>query len=292
MVECVICKFKSHDLASHIKLYHKMKCSKYTEKYNSPFRSDHYLKNCSIRIQGEKNPGYQHGGKFSSLSDKFIHSDKVDKNEIISKISNSNKNNGNQSTTLKYWLNQGLTKDEAEKMLSDRQKTFSLEKCIEKYGEELGKLKWEERQKRWQKTLNDKPIEEIERIHRARLKSTKPYSNVSQKLFKSLVPHLKDKKVYFATHENNLPKSSQEFFYVSKNKDKRFFFDFYYPEKNKIIEFDGDYWHGDERGNKERDAERDSILINEGFQILRITEREYRKDSLATIKKCMDFLNG
>jgi hypothetical protein len=39
--------------------------------------------------------------------------------------------------------------------LKERQATFSLKKCISKYGEIEGLKIFEDRQKKWQKTLND-----------------------------------------------------------------------------------------------------------------------------------------
>lgn len=38
-----------------------------------------------------------------------------------------------KSTTLEYWLKQGLSIEEAQKSLKERQSTFSKQKCIERY---------------------------------------------------------------------------------------------------------------------------------------------------------------
>lgn len=291
MVSCAICQLKANCLASHIVRMHKMTCKEYTEKYNLPTRSEKYLKGCSDRLKGDKNPGYQHGGKFSSLSDKFIYADSTDKKEIIEKITNSMKTSGKCSTTLKYWTDQGFSPEEAEQKLSERQTTFSKQICIKKYGAELGLEKWKDRQEKWQNTLNNKPPEEIEEINRKKLGFIKGFSKISQKLFKSLLPHLNGKKVYFANNDNKLNRKNQEFFYISPEKHK-FFLDFYCPETKKIIEFDGDYWHGEARGNQEKDRERDRVLTENGFQVLRVAERDYKKDPDKVIRDCVEFLNG
>jgi very-short-patch-repair endonuclease len=68
--------------------------------------------------------------------------------------------------------------------------------------------------------------------------------------------------------------------------------DFYHKPSKSIIEFDGDYWHGEKRGNKKRDADRDAILIKEGFRILHIRERDYKADPIKIVKDCVEFLNG
>ena len=57
------------------------------------------------------------------------------------------------SANLEYWMNKGFSKKEAIIKRSERQSTFSLEKCIEKYGEELGNKRWQKRQDKWINSL-------------------------------------------------------------------------------------------------------------------------------------------
>lgn len=86
-------------------------------------------------VKGDKNPAYQHGGKFSPFSDKFIHADKIDIPELYKQVAKTRSDNNNDITTIEYWLKKTEGNlDEAEKLLSERQSTFSLEKCIEKHG--------------------------------------------------------------------------------------------------------------------------------------------------------------
>ena len=47
---------------------------------------------------------------------------------------------------IKYWVNKGYSEDEAKQKVSERQRTFTLEKCIEKYGEVEGVKRFEKRQ--------------------------------------------------------------------------------------------------------------------------------------------------
>lgn len=72
-------------------------------------------------------------------------------------------NNGlltiNYNTKIEYFLNQGFTEEESKIKLSERQTTFSKEKCIKKHGEEEGLIIWQERQNKWQKTLSENYIE-------------------------------------------------------------------------------------------------------------------------------------
>ena len=188
-----------------------------------------------------------------------------------------------------YWLIRGYTEEQAEKEVSKMQSTFSLEKCIEKYGAEKGEEIWKLRQILWQKKLNDKPKEEIERINRAKMLHGKGYSNISQELFDHLYKLLEDKNVHYATL-NSVNNNNNEYLHLSKTTNKVFFFDFYYPAKNKIIEFDGDYWHGEKRGNKQRDEDRQKILESEGFIVKRVKERDYKENRQKVIDECLTFL--
>lgn len=49
-------------------------------------------------------------------------------------------------TRIQYFIDKGLTEDEAKITLKERQATFSLEKCIMKYGKIEGTKRWKERQ--------------------------------------------------------------------------------------------------------------------------------------------------
>lgn len=66
---------------------------------------------------------------------------------------------------LDYYLIRGMDEESAKEALRERQSTFTLEKCIERYGEESGFLIWEDRQIRWQNTLKNKCKEEIDIIN-------------------------------------------------------------------------------------------------------------------------------
>lgn len=296
MVECAVCKMKSNDLTSHISRTHKMKIADYKTFYNAPIRSEAYLKDQSDRVKGDKNPAYQHGGKFSALSDKFVHAETTDKEAVKAKISKSSKENGNSECTLLYWLKQGYSEAEAKAKLSERQTTFSLEICIEKYGEEEGRKRWQARQEKWIASFNNKSPEELERIARARGTNGLGFSKISQKMFISIIEHLKGEKFYFATCDNGeiveCVKNHHEYFHISPSTGKKFFLDFYYPKTKAVVEFDGDYWHGEERGNKERDLERHNNLVQDGFRLLHITEKEYKQNPTGTINKCLEFLKN
>jgi len=69
-------------------------------------------------------------------------------------------------TRIEYWLAKGYSVEDAKLKLSDHQATFNLEKCVKRYGELEGQRIWQDRQDRWQKTLNNKSDEERAAINK------------------------------------------------------------------------------------------------------------------------------
>lgn len=280
-VECVICKnCASHDLTSHITRMHKMSVAEYREKYNSPTRSTKFLNDMSERFKGENNPAYNHGGRLSPFSDKFVHVERIDKKKLCEKVSKSNRENGNNDTTLLYWTKLGYSEAEAKEKLSERQRTFTLEKCISKYGKEEGTKRWKQRQEKWLKSF----------------KKTN-FSKISQKLFWELVKYLDNLDcVYFAELNPNKEKdiSGKNNEYRLNLKNSYVLPDFINTRTRKIIEFDGDYWHGKKHNmsaNKKREDDRDQRIKECGYEILHIKENEFNQNKDETIKKCIKFLS-
>jgi uncharacterized C2H2 Zn-finger protein len=282
-VECKICGLLSHDLTSHVLRIHKMDISEY-KKLHGEIRSVKFLQAQSDKIKGEKNPAFNHGGKFSPLSKNFIYYDEDSKKEIIEKISNSNKNGGNNSTTLIYWINKGYTEYQAKEQLRKRQLTFSLEICIEKHGKDEGEKIWVQRQEKW-----------IDSVKKTRKNG---FSKISQILFWDIYYNIEKKEnIYFAElgedKEKDISGKNNE--YKLKLNNRVILPDFLDTNNKKIIEFDGTYWHGEKiikNSNKLRDSERDKLAIENGFLVFRVKEEEYRKNPSKVLQECLEFLNG
>ena len=72
--------------------------------------------------------------------------------------------------------------------------------------------------------------------------------------------------------------------------------DFYIDDTKKIIEFDGIYWHDYKRRNKpenqKREEQKDKSLMDSGYSILRINEKEWGDNPVEAIKKCIEFINS
>lgn len=77
----------------------------------------------------------------------------------------------NSKRCIEYWINLGYSKIEAKEKVSEQQATFTLEKCIKKYGEEVGKQRWLKRQEKWKETIDNKT--DGEKIEIKRKKATK-----------------------------------------------------------------------------------------------------------------------
>lgn len=67
--------------------------------------------------------------------------------------------------TLEYWLKQGEDVESAKISQKKEQATFSLQTCVDKFGEVDGQLVFNERQMKWQNTLNLKSKTETDDIN-------------------------------------------------------------------------------------------------------------------------------
>jgi very-short-patch-repair endonuclease len=171
--------------------------------------------------------------------------------------------------------------------VSEKQGTFSLKKCIEKHGEEIGKKIWTERQEKWMKAN----------------KKTN-FSKISQDLFWKIVGRepLLLENCRFATNSNgekDLSGANHEF---TINLESMIIKpDFILVSKNRIIEFDGEYWHSEKScgtrsskriWNPDRESKKESEMLKMGYELLRVGEREYMNSPETIIQKCLQFLNG
>ena len=249
------------------------------------------------KFMRSKNPFVGHGAELSPFSKNFRgYKDMTDEEKEKKAWDAAQRDRDDKlPTQLKYWIARGYDEDEAREMLAERQRTFTLEKCIERYGEEEGKRIYEDRQIRWQNTLNSKPPEEIERINRAKMNfgpQKKGYSLISQELFWEIHKAIKNdfKNIRFATLDpetNERSENNNELHIHCGNYC--YFLDFYIEDINVDIEFDGDRWHGTTE-RVEKDLKRDTNLIKEGISVFHIKEGDYRNDKKNTVRRCLEFI--
>ena len=271
-VTCHYCPMISTDLTSHINRTHKISPKEYAKHH--PLRSQSYLQKQSERVKGSKNPAYQHGGRLSPFSKRFLRKDHDPQHTILKakKIRMQNKSN---NTTLEYWMKKtGGDVTAAKKLLISRQKTFFLEKCIQKYGEIEGRRRWEDRQTKWM--INYKK---------------QNYSKISQELFFAIMHHYQSDHVYFAQwNREDMEGYQNKEYRLRLSSGKTVLPDFIDLTKRKIIEFDGQYWHGQKKANPKREKEREEAITKNGYLLLRISEQEYKQNTSETIQKCLRFL--
>jgi hypothetical protein len=195
-------------------------------------------------------------------------------------------------SNIEYWINKGFSKEEAKLKVSTHQSTFTLDKCIEKYGEEDGKKRFTERQIKWQETL----------YRNGKLKSG--YSQISQDLFYELI---KDIDVNCL---NNILFAKKGGEFVLSDVNGFYRYDFTDLKNKRIIEYNGDDYHGNPNKYKaddfpnpfrknitaqeiwDRDKHKKMLAEQHGFEVLVIWDSEYRwGDKKEIINKCISFLN-
>lgn len=306
---CKECGWKAFDLTTHITKFHKIPMKDYYKKHNcdsSSILHEERRLDRSQRKQGDKNPFYNHGGKFSHVSKNCAAYEGLSDNEtnqriqeVLDKQADGRENGEGYTNRLEYWINKGFSEDEARVQLQNRQRTFSLDICIQKHGEEKGKEIWKKRQEVWQASYYDKTDEELQDMFRRKNIFTNGTSKPAHRLFKYL-------ELSSAKYEDGADNREAVIATVS---GKRYSVDYYLPYAKKIIEFYGDLWHGNPElyGADEHpiywslhsktaeemwanDKMKIDDIVNSGYQVLVVWENDFKTNQQATIQKCKDFL--
>lgn len=239
-------------------------------------------------LKGENNPGYNHGGKLSSWS-KHSKYHTLDQIECSKQKAKENRV-GKTPNYLEYWIKKCDGDVDLAKKKYSKHQSNGLTKMIELYGEEEGTKRWVDRQERWLATLDAKSDEEKSEINRKKLSVGYFISKLEQELVFEL-------KKEFSNIE--------EQFYIKDKKLKRGF-SFDCKLDNKIIEFFGDFWHHNPLNYDEtwinpvskvtskyrwaQDIIRVNIAEQNGYDILVVWERDYKKDKEKVINECINFL--
>jgi very-short-patch-repair endonuclease len=191
--------------------------------------------------------------------------------------------------TPEYWLLRGYTTQQAEDEIKKSQSVFSKKICIEKYGESAGLSIFNDRQQRWQETLNNKSQEEKNRINKAKLTKGIIISSNERYLFSEIVKVIPDAEHQFTLYKDN----KRQYVYDIRHQ-------------NKIIEYNGDFWHANPKiynesfinGRNKRsaveiwDSDRKKILFAEdaGYEVLVVWEADFKANKEEIINKCINFL--
>jgi len=265
----------------------------------------------SEKMSGDKNPNAkcntteEHRKSISPFSKSFKGYEGMSDNEKEKNIRKHLQCDRTDKSTnqIEYWIKKGYSEEEAKEKVSERQRTFTLEKCIEKYGLEDGYKRWKERQEKWSKKIEDK--------YKQGLFSKAPHTintSIVSNMEKDFINNLMNVGVL----DNSMIKcyKNQQMELVNEDenkcKNRRFAYDFVYG--GKIIEFNGDFWHmnpntyDENYYNKiskifakdkwEIDAIKIQCAKKYGYSVLVVWESEYNKDKEGTIQKCIDFLTN
>lgn len=253
-ITCPMCGKQMKELASHYKRYHKeeippeiTKCQKIRDN-----------------LRGMNNPSYQHGGRFSPFSKKFIHFVSEEKRkDSLKKQGETRKKNGTNPFTREHY---------SSDVEFSKAQTRDLDYFVKIYGEEEGKKRHSAKTEKW---LNSYKKQN--------------YSKISQELFINLMNEYSG-DVFFATYEREEMKAYKNKEFRIMIEGRGMLLDFVDIKTKRVIEFDGDYWHSDAKVNPIREKERETLLKSEGYLLLRIREQDYKKDKQGTIDKCIQFL--
>jgi len=284
LVQCKLCGFEGKDLASHITQFHNTPLKEYYSWFQcdaKSIRTESYRGRQSELFAGERNPGFQHGGRLSIFSETNPVFDPDKKLSAIAKSSKSCKTNGNHSSTLTYWLKRGYDLDAAKEKLSDRQRTFSLKKCVEELGEEKGIERWQARQTQWLSNCTHGNFSKASQELFWKVVEMVPATDRTGLFFAQYDPKAKIRDASGTNHES-----------VLKLDGATIRPDFLLESKKVVIEFDGDYWHSEFRVNPERSQKREETLISGGYRVLHIREQDYRADPDGVVNRCIDFIYG
>lgn len=247
-------------------------------------KDEKYKKMFSEMLSGNNNPNHKSRSTLeerrsrSPFSKNFIKYKDLDNvEEHISKFAKEAIKDRVHTTTLEYYLNMGYSEKVAKEMLTERQRTFTLDKCVEKYGYDIGSKRWIDRQEKW--------LNSYQRVN---------YSRISQEMFISIYNELlnigfKD-KVYFAKLDENgkIHETKNNYEFRLKLNKSYILPDFFIPSINLIIEFDGTYYHRDTPENKRREKLRDENIINSGYDVIHISEKEYNDNKEITVLKTVN----
>lgn len=284
---------------------------KYKEKNLKLSVSPEALKRNGFSDDEIKNIRHAHAKKSSTSLQSFI--DKYGETEGKHRYDLKMKSHVSQ-WTIEYWLNKGLSVEDAKKKISEIQ-TYDLKKYIKKYGEHEGKRRYIEfcRKKGLTKEQLVKKYgtEKADKICKSKAVT---YDYLVEKFGAERANIIQNKRLHnfhgiskiqkkFASELFNCITLENEKFYgepvsrpffINLTNEERQILDqkVIIPDivigRRILIEFDGTYWHS---FTKERDRLKDIIYKKRGFLVIRVKENDYKNNKeniLQKIKKIIE----
>jgi hypothetical protein len=233
-------------LEAFIKLYGKhdgeKRFQKYTEKWKRSIskydKKDLYKnwKHTPENLQKKINPTT--GELFSEEEAKQKIQDDFSKGfkKVWQEYRNGERPRSMVNTTIEYYQQKGLSLADAQLELKLRQATFSLEKCIQKYGKIKGQEVFNKRTNKWLDTLNSKSDEEKKSIALRKTRNLPRFSREATEFFSRVIDSLGDFEYEIFYGEN-------EMILWDRVLKKPYFYDFSVPGLKLIIEYNGSAFH-------------------------------------------------
>ena len=291
-VECPICSMRLGQLMQQHLSTHDLTIQEFKLKFPEFKLLQNKLQNdLSSRLRGPGNPGFNHGGRLQPFSKNFVHYTEKTKDIAIEKQKKTKVKNSQNNTTIEFFTSKGLSEEEAKLQLKARQTTFSLKKCIDKYGEELGNTAWKNRQNKWQETLTNKSDDELARINRSKMWKSGSTQKLEEEIYSILRSDFEIERQFQMLKEN-----------------RRHSFSYDMKIGNVLIEINGDYWHANpvlyesksefKRPNGimtseqiwQKDEQKRNFAISKGFLVYYIWEKDFHENKEKTIELCKNYL--
>lgn len=194
--------------------------------------------------------------------------EKIRKKQQLNSKKYADKSRGKKGITcrsVEYWIERGMSVDEAKEKVREIQSTNTIENYIKKYGEQEGIKKWIDRNKKWGKIMMEKKSES-NNIGSA-------YSKSSKRLFDKVIDELRKDDIVF----EKVYYGEQEYSKWDKDNHRVYFYDFVIPSIKLCVEYNGVMYHP-----KEGDV--NWVGLHSGITY---TEKiEYDKQKIKTINDC------
>ena len=290
-VECKVRSLRAPRFTTHMKT-HGLNNQSYKELYDSPVtckNSEEHFKTI--------NPWNNHGGQLSVFSKNYSGYADMSADDKAKAASSRSAavaellmaDPTKRCVNIEYYLAKGMTQDEAEAALIDRQATGTLAKFIKRYGLEEGTRLHTERQIKWQNTLKAKSPEEIAEMNRKKMSAPGAVSKTEQKFFKQLNQLLGIEEV------------ESQFALTDADSHKTYLYDMKIGDV--LVEFNGDFWHANPdlydddwinpttktsaKDIHAKDAAKRKFAEKSGFRVVTVWERDFRKNPEDTLIDCV-----
>jgi hypothetical protein len=267
----------------------KLQCDAISSKSGQHMKKDRHREAQRQRMLGAGNPNHtskttieQRKAKSPFSKDFAKYQSEEDRKAFINSI---DYDSIKKSSDIDWWI----TKcdgdiERAKELYKQRQTTFTLEKCIKKYGEDEGTKIFNNRQEKWLIKL----YANFEKYGDGRSPQSKWVDNIKNHL-----------------SSNGFKIPLKEKWIRVEGTTESYSYDL--TIGNKIIEFNGDYWHANpsiyqkDWFNKtkkvlaselwEYDAKKIKLAESHGYKVHTIWENDYLQNPKETIQKCLEFLN-